>query len=325
MKHLVLFLLLGAQIAYSQQDPQFTQFQRNRLLDNPGFTGMNGRLCMGSSFRSQWTGFNGAPQTINAWISAYVPELRGGIAFHITRDVLGLEKNTRLLGSYSLHRVIGSLRMGAGVSANIQQKSLNGTWIAVDGTGGDNSIPSPASQDWLGGLDAGLWLHGSRVYAGISATQINQGTFRDGTVAFKNTRHYFVNAGTRFHLPDPSFELRIHFLGKTDARAATMDVLSECWWNDMLFAGGGWRPGDAFLLSAGARWSNITLGYSYDITSSSLRNHSSNTHEISIRICCRGKRICKTETKENPRFMWGDRFSGPPQCIEDSPGFNIDW
>lgn len=326
MRHLVLFLLLGMHIAYSQQDPQFSQFHRNRLLHNPGFAGMMGKMCVGSNYRTQWTGFPGAPKTFTGWVNAYVPQLRGGLAFHFTHDVLGFEKNTRLLGMYAIHRIIGRARLGLGISGNLQQKSLNGMWVAPDGATGDNSIPAPAARDWLGGMDAGAWFHGYRLYAGISATQITKGVFRDGNVHYAAARHYFVNAGTRFFLPvQPDFEIRFHFLGKSDAGASSIDLLAECWWQGMFYAGGGWRGGDAVIVSAGAKRNGILIGYSYDMTTSALRNHSANTHEISIRICCSGKIKCKSRSKENPRFMWGDRFAGPPECEMEVPGFNIDW
>ncbi len=310
----------------AQQDPQFTQFYNNRLMFNPGYSGMNGLLCAGSNFRSQWVGFPGAPKTFSAWINSRSNFLRGGLSVHFTRDQLGFEKNTRIIGSYSKHIVIGATRLGVGVGLNMQQKTLDGNWIAPQGTSGDNSIPSPTSHDWLAGMDGGAYFQSNRLYAGLSTSQITQGVFKDGTVGFKTARHYFATAGFRF---TPAFarnwDLRTHFLAKTDAKATTFDLHTQAWYMDQLYAGVGYRPGDAVMFSAGIRLSGLVVGYSFDVTTSALKNHSSNTHEISIRYCFPIHKRIIDHRIENPRFMWGDRNNKPKSDIYTTESFNSDW
>ncbi len=327
MKRLVLLMLLCSTIAYSQQEPQFSQFQNNRLLFNPAYAGMNGMLCFGSNYRTQWTGFPGAPKTFTAWMNTRAPRLGGGIAMHFTHDQLGLEKNTRILGMYSRHFEIFSGKLGIGIAGNIQQKSMNGVWIAPDGTSGDQSIPSPASKDWMAGMDLGVWYHASRLYLGLSSTQLTQGLFKDGPVSYKTARHYFVNAGFRW---TPSFlrniELRNHLLAKSDGKLTAFDIQSQVWLMEQFYLGAGYRPGDAAILMAGVRWGNILFGYSYDITLSNIQHHSSNTHELSVRYCHPITIKVKGKSIQNPRFMWGDRFSkkNDTEYISKSK-FNTDW
>ena len=44
---------------------------------------------------------------------------------------------------------------------------------------------------------------------------------------------------------------------------------------------------DAIVLMAGIIVGPLKVGYSYDITTSALKNHSSNTHELMISFCHR--------------------------------------
>ena len=328
MKFTVLLLLFSTALLQSQQDPQLSQFHNNRLLYNPAYAGMNGFLCIGTAYRTQWVGFPGAPRTFTGWINGRSNLLGGGIGLHFTHDQLGLEKNTRILGSYSKHFELFKGKLGIGIAGNIQQKTLNGIWMAPDGTQGDASIPSPSARDWIAGMDMGFWYHASHLYFGISGTQLTQSVFRDGPVSYKSVRHYFANAGFRY---TPSFlrniELINHLLVKSDGKALAFDLHSQAWFMEQFYLGAGIRPGDAVIASAGFRWLGLLFGYSYDITTSSLRNHSSNSHEISVRYCVPiVPHERKKKSAENPRFMWGERFSTPG--YKDRfipPSFNSDW
>ncbi|MCC7302982.1 MAG: type IX secretion system membrane protein PorP/SprF [Bacteroidia bacterium] len=326
MKHLVLFIMLGPALAFSQQDAQFTQFHRDRLAFNPGHSGMSGMRCFGMHSRSQWLGFPGAPKTYTAWLNAYIPALNSGIALRLTRDLLGFERNNRLQLMFARHFTIGRGRLGAGAGLNLIQKTLSGDWIATDGTGGDLSIPAPRISDWLTGADAGIWYHGARVYAGLSTTQVTGGTFTEGHVRYTATRHYFASTGARFFIPaNRDLEVRMHFLGKSDGVSTSTDLTLEIWWRSQFYAGGGCRPGDALLITAGARIGAFSIGYSYDVTGSALRNHSSNTHELSIRYCHPITIRCKCRSTDNPRKMWGDRTSRHGRCSASAVSFNTDW
>ena len=55
-------LMLSAK-AFSQQDPQFTQYFDNTLHVNPAYAGSSGMLSATALHREQWFGFDGAPRS----------------------------------------------------------------------------------------------------------------------------------------------------------------------------------------------------------------------------------------------------------------------
>jgi type IX secretion system PorP/SprF family membrane protein len=66
----ILFLTLNT-VAFSQQDPQYTQYMYNQAIINPAYAGSNESLSLVSLYRNQWTGFEGAPKTLT--VSAHTP------------------------------------------------------------------------------------------------------------------------------------------------------------------------------------------------------------------------------------------------------------
>ena len=68
MKRNLLILLFFVAISgvYAQQESQFTQFMYNKLLINPAYAGSRGVPSVTAVYRSQWVGFEGAPQSMLA-------------------------------------------------------------------------------------------------------------------------------------------------------------------------------------------------------------------------------------------------------------------
>jgi hypothetical protein len=77
----------------------------------------------------------------------------------------------------------------------------------------------------------------------------------------------------------------------------------------MVFVGASYRLTDAIPVMAGLEWplksgkSTVKFGYSYDLTLSAIKNHSSGTHEIMLGFC---QKFGKPERKQghmNVRFL----------------------
>jgi type IX secretion system PorP/SprF family membrane protein len=67
MKRVRIILLIGFlfvfKISKAQQDAQFSQYIFNGLYINPAYAGYKDDIFVNSFYRSQWTGFQGAPTT----------------------------------------------------------------------------------------------------------------------------------------------------------------------------------------------------------------------------------------------------------------------
>ena len=125
----VLSIALFLTDLHAQQDAQFSQNMFNKLANNPGFTGSNQSISAIGLFRSQWTGFEGAPKTTNISVHAPIEVLRGGLGLSIFSDQEAAYNNTNINLSYAYQAEIGSGQLGIGFSFGMYQSGLDGSQL----------------------------------------------------------------------------------------------------------------------------------------------------------------------------------------------------
>lgn len=299
--------------AFAQQDAQFSMNMFNRLAVNPAYAGMNGSLCGTLLYRQQWTAFPGAPKT--GLLSVDFGEvLYGGVGLTIDQDQLGFDRTFKAKLAYSFHLPLGpDGTLGIGVDAGMIQKTLDGDFFTPDGNTTDPLVP------WLGASAAtydvglGLYYRTDRLYVGLSSLHLPQQELRKSTASYdfnyKMARHYYIMAGYTFRLSN-LFSLTPSVLSKSDASATQLDLNLMAKWREMLFAGCSYRLSDAMVGIVGLE-TNFTsqltakFGYSYDITTSAIKNHSNGSHEIMLGFCYKINKIhgCKFDY-ENVRTWY---------------------
>jgi len=286
-----------AVVAVAQQDPQFSQNMFNRLATNPGYAGSSGAICANVLARQQWGGFisgsTGIPKTALISIDAPVKPSFGGMGLTILSDELGGHLKTLYAKlAYSYRRTLGPGTLGAGIELGSLSKSVNTTWVFIDN--GDNTIP-PANQK-VGGtnFDMGLGLYYSipnMLYFGISSTHLTAPDVNKPNFNFANVRHYYITGGYEINNLDPKISLRPSFFVKTDGRTAAIDLNCNVFYNNMIWGGLSYRFKDAVVPMVGyqgkAGKGNYKIGYSYDVTTSSIKKQGSgvHTHEIMFGYC----------------------------------------
>ncbi|MEQ8576076.1 MAG: type IX secretion system membrane protein PorP/SprF, partial [Fulvivirga sp.] len=80
MKSIFLLALLFLTTAlFAQQDPLYGQYLFNPLLINPAYSGLNNNFSAMVGYRTQWTGFEGHPETFYVSGNASVLENKCGV------------------------------------------------------------------------------------------------------------------------------------------------------------------------------------------------------------------------------------------------------
>lgn len=308
-------LFLTSLAAFAQQDAQFSMNMFNRLAVNPGYAGMNKALCGTLLYRQQWTAFPGTPKT--GLLSVDFGEvLFGGVGLTIDQDQLGFDKTLKAKAAYSFHLPLGPGSLGIGLDLGMIQKSLNGNFIDPSGNtsanpGTDMSIPWSGTSAITYDVGLGLYYATQKMYIGLSSLHLPQQQLKDAASNFdfnyKVARHYYIMAGYTFALGN-QFELTPSMLTKSDASATQMDINLIAKWNKMVFGGFSYRLSDAMVAIIGLEKSftpklNARFGYSYDITTSDIKNHSNGTHEIMLGFCYKIKADSKSSSHQNVRFL----------------------
>jgi type IX secretion system PorP/SprF family membrane protein len=275
--------------SFAQQDPQFTQYMFDRLSVNPGVAGTTGQLCATALMRQQWSGFDGAPKT--GLFNAHMPinKISSGIGLSVYLDELGQQKSTFARLHYSFHRKVGAGTLGIGVYGGLGSHSLGRNWLSRDPVADDNAIPGNGASQGGFDLGAGLYYTSPKFWAGISSTHLPETELDD--VSIKMSRHYFIQAGYDWHLGgDKKYILQPSTLIKSDGTSSQIDLNATFLYNNQVWLGVSFRTEDAIAPMIGYQLqpnenSMLRLGYSYDVTTSTLSSYSSGSHEVMLNYC----------------------------------------
>ena len=296
-------------VSYAQQDPQFTQYMFDRLSINPAVAGSGGNICATALLRQQWTGFDGAPKTGLINVQGPISKINSGLGLSVYYDKLGQEKSTIARLHYAYHFKVGSQStLSAGVYFGMSGRALDGKWIAIDPVANDNAIPTAGKSDSGFDMGAGLYYKSPKLWLGISSTQLPETELSD--VSIQNKRHYYVQAGYDWAIGgDKKYMLQPGLLLKSDATSTQIDISALFLYDNMLWLGASYRTEDAIAPMLGYQFnfpkgdSMLRLGYSYDVTTSELKNYSSGSHEVMLSYCFKIVKPVVNEIYHHPRFL----------------------
>ena len=333
MKKLLLFVsifsLAGA--AHAQQDPQFSQNYFNRVFPNPAAAGATDNICATMLGRHQWVGFDGRPETymFNASMPFTDPWLgqNHGVGLSVLSDQLGQESTfgVKLAYSYKMPFSLGPGQLSAGFAVGLINKSIGNDWDAIDDIDQDPSIPIAGTSDMAFDMDFGVYYRiPNKLYFGISATHLNAPQLEEGDIApndpisgavstmqYGNARHFYVMGGYE-HAINSDFVLKPNFFLRTDAVSASFDIGALVEYQEMIWGGLSYRLQDAIVPTAGFKYSfagkgikggTLRFGYSYDVTTSLLRQHSSGSHELMLGYCFGINPKIKPTRSRSVRFL----------------------
>lgn len=307
-------------IAVAQQDAQFSQNMFGKLDYNPGYAGMDKAYCVSVIGRDQWVNLPGNPETFLFNGDAYIPQIGGGAGISIYDDQLGFQKTLEVKLSYSYHIVIGNGVLGVGPTLGFLQSSLNGTWIAPDGSPNgqdDPLIPGGGTSATTYDLGFGAYYATPQgFYVGLSTTHLTapditgNGQY-DKEYTFDVARHYYLMAGYTYNA-SPTWDIKPDLYVESDASSTQfqLDCLAE--YNKFIWFGLGYRLQDAVIGFLGVNYAfpnsksgaNLKIGYSYDFTTSELKSYSDGSHELMIQFCFRPIVTPKATSHQNVRYPY---------------------
>lgn len=289
MKRLVLIslFLAFAGLTFGQQLQQFTQYRLSAFSFNPAFAGSDDLFNAMATHRTQWSGINDAPRTYFLGLHAPDASRKMGFGGTLFTDVAGPTRRTGIQGAYSYRlRVNENSEVALGVSFGITQFTIDGTQITLRDQNDQaltNSMQSEIKPDASFGA---LWF-GEKFFLGISATQLlnNELDLFPGDADGRMAIHYFVTGGYRFSISE-AFEIEpfalIKYVSPLDPQ---VDISTRVIYDGNLWLGGTYRTSDAAAFFAGYEIMDyLTIGYSYDLTTTELNNYSNGSHEIFLGI-----------------------------------------
>lgn len=313
-----LFFSICSLLATAQVRPQYSQYMLNNYLLNPAITGIEDYLDIKTSFRSQWAGIEGAPNTyyltahtqignppnlanpaqMDDKQHAFAPsgdrynrykknKAQHGVGGMILYDKIGIFSTAEATFSYAYHLLLApNLKLSAGISAGVSQYAMRGSELKLanpnDNLASDIVLTKPI-------VSAGLWLYATNFYGGIALTQLAGNTFDFGANAIQQSssvRHLFATAAYKVRLGERLAVIPSLFAKIARPLPVAIDYNLRLLWAGRLWAGASYRPAskDAIFMAGIHINSSLELSYSLDTGSSRVGKASMGSHEIIVGI-----------------------------------------
>ncbi len=320
LKMVCLCLVMGTAFTAAAQDLHFSQYFHSPLTTNPANTGFipDADYRLGAHYRNQWSSVMSVPyKTISAFGDAQLFRDRletgwlglGGV---LLSDVAGSGslRSNKIYASVAYHQMLGySSLLSAGFNVGYAEKRIDATKLKFpdqfdgeffDGTLPTSGLPVHNSTRYFD-LQAGInyaYFPQENVYinAGYSIQHVNKPRetfYGDKTDAgIIPMRHIaFANAILKVHekviiSPNAYFSIQSKATEIMGGMLANYN-LSEA--GEMQLIGGVYyRHKDAIMPMAGFELNNLRFTFSYDVTTSSMRNFNNSRGAMEFSLIKKG-------------------------------------
>ena len=285
----ILLLILAAKTGFAQQIPLYSQFMLNDYAFNPAIAGTNDYYQIRSNNRYQWVGITDAPRTYI--LSVYGPHktLPMGFGGYVFNDVTGPTSRTGLYGSYAYNvKVNDELNFSSGLSFGVLQYKIDGSKITLYHDN-DRTLSNGLYVDYMPDANLGIYLYSKKYSVGISANQLLNNNIKFSEVeeqGINKIKSHFNVHGSYLIDISSDFEIEPSLIVKYVSPAPVqVDLNAKLTYKKMVWLGFSWRSKDALSVLAGYNFKDqLMFGYSYDITTTNIKNYSSGTHELMLGV-----------------------------------------
>jgi len=312
-KYLILSLgLIVASAMGAQQDAQYTQFMFNKLALNPAFAGNWDATAITALQRSQWSGFEGAPNTQSLTVnSAFGNTVGAGLM--IMHDQIGAIDSWNVAAAYAYKIKLAKGQLSLGLQAGLRRHEVS--WNKLSPSESDDPLASLQENTTLSPtFGVGVYYQQKKYYVGISVPTLNQYSLNeigqnDLPTTSVQQRHYYLMAGGLLYDTD-RFKIKMAGLMKyTASSPVDIDLHTSMIFYDKLWAGvtlrhGGFQSNDNMLESADLvlqyQFSDgLRVGLAYDISLTEISQYNSGSYEMMAFI----QPFVNKDAVQNPRFF----------------------
>ena len=296
MKHysILLFIIISVHVCFSQQDPQYTQYMYNTQVVNPGYIGSKNALGLGLLYRTQWAGFEGAPNTGTFTFNVPLGTLkRNAIGLSIINDKIGPSNETSITIDYAYSLLLsGHARISFGIKGGLSILDVDYSKLNIYDNN-DWQFAENIDKKMQAQIGAGIYYNNDKLYLGLSVPNFfnskhynsnNTNNSDENAIAIERL-HYFLIAGYVFNISESLKFKPATMLKWVNGSPLQADLSANFLFNDKFTLGASYRWDAAISAMAGFQiTSQLFLGMGYDFQTTDIEEHSDGSYEFFLRF-----------------------------------------
>ncbi len=306
---LTLVVCSSGSTLFAQQTVRFSNYLFNKMIINPAAAGSNDYIEILGSYKKQWVGFNGSPQTSFLSIDGSTFDKRIGLGLQVVNDKTGALDQTGIIGNVASRIQLDEDKwLSLGFSTGWFRNTLNGSQLTYPDPN-EIAIPNSSSSINLVDFKLGMYYKDNRNFGGVSVfnvfkpklnytgySRINEGVL---------SRHLYLFAGRVFPI-NPNFAVIPSVLYKVAgnvSRKNQADLNAKLSYKGIVALGLSYRNNESAGLFLEYIHKNVLrFGYAFDFTTTTLSNYQSGSHEIMLAY----RIIQNKQLIENPRYFYNN-------------------
>lgn len=278
---IVMFFIVCSLSVFAQQEPHYTQYMYNMSMVNPGYMiNEPGIVQIGSLYRSQWVGINGAPRTANAFAHIPVNE-KIELSVNYLNDNIGSDVNLsenifNIDIAYKIE-LNNNLNLSFGLKAGFDHLNFSAL--------GSNVSPDPLfgnTSKTVLNIGAGVFIFKEQYYVGLSSPNMIPSSLDfNNEIFYQDKPHVFLMGGYVFDINEQLKVKPSTVVKYVGGAPLSFDVSINALFLKQFELGASYRYQDAVSGLAGIHVSpNLRLGYAYDFNTSKLKSFNNGSHEF---------------------------------------------
>lgn len=270
--------------AMSQQDPLYAQYMLNPMLINPAYAGLNNNFNITAGYRTQWTGLEGQPKTMNLSAHSSLMNNRLGTGILVTNDRIGNISNLETSISFAYKLNFRESVFSFGMQAGFQNFRTDYSVLNISDPG-DNAF-NGAERGTRMNIGAGAILRSEKYFIGLSVPRLLPSAFRNGGQTFELYNQHFYLVGSYVHYFNEHVRLKPSLLLRGVKGAPfSVDVAMNVNINALHTAGLFTRNFNSYgLLLQTLLKEQLRFGYVLELPTNRSVGTNFTTHEISLGI-----------------------------------------
>lgn len=274
-----------------QAQTQFlvSQYMLHHAFVNPAAIANSNRINGAAFYRTQWTGFSGAPVLQGLNFNKPFGGGKNAAGLTVIHDAIGVNRDIEITGTYAYRAKVGVnkyLSFGLGATLTL----LHSDFASVNTTQPNDPIFTANTPTFaMPNFKFGLYYFTPKFYAGFSLpnlleNKIVYATQYSGETVFNaKALHFFFNTGYSFKLND-KFDLNVSTMIKNVSGAPMqIDLNTTAVYNKKVGVGFSYRTSKELVglinYQIDPSWK---VAYSYDYNFNQLGNYSNGSHEIML-------------------------------------------
>jgi type IX secretion system PorP/SprF family membrane protein len=285
MRSVVVIIFCLSVLSYAKAQERailYSHHSFNGLAINPAYAGSHEMLNISLSHRSQWVGFEGAPEYNVFGMHTPFKNTRMGLGLLVMNESIGLRKFTGIYFNYA-HRIeLSRGKLALGLKGGIGTGNMKGLDLGDD----DILFSENAHSYLLPNFGVGVYYYTKRFYAGFSVPLLLGYKSDAGDIKayhdFNNYNYYFTT-GVKLGLA-PNWQIQPNALAEfSKSGGIVVDGGLGLLYKDILRVGASYRTKQAIIAYIDYKINyQLHIGVAYDYGIGEINEYNRSSYEIAL-------------------------------------------